>query len=353
MALPSTMKAIKITNKHTAEIQEVPLPKLRDDYVLVKVKSVALNPTDWKHIDKIGKGGETVGVDLCGTIVSVGSKVTKSWNIGDRIATFVHGGNESQHEDGAFGEYAVAKGDLGMHVPNSLSDDDAATMGAGIITCGQALYQSLGLPLPNSNEKYGKYLLIYGASTATGTLAIQYAQLSGAKVIAICSPRNFDLVKSVGAEEAFDYNDPDCAENVRAYTNNELELVLDCIAEGSSPSICESCISSSPTPGKATISYLLKASHSRSDVANKKTLGYTIMGEAFEKFGGKSPAMKEDFEHAKMFWEISERLVKEGKIRAHPAKVGKGGLRGVVEEGLEELRRGRVSGCKLVYRVGE
>jgi NADPH:quinone reductase-like Zn-dependent oxidoreductase len=56
-----------------------------------------------------------------------------------------------------------------------MSDEDAATLGVGVITCGQALYQSLGLPLPDSDNKYGGYLLIYGGSTGMGTMAIQYA----------------------------------------------------------------------------------------------------------------------------------------------------------------------------------
>lgn len=55
-----------------------------------------------------------------------------------------------------------------------MSDEDAATLGVGVVTCGQALYQSLGLPLPG-DKPYGGYILIYGGSTATGTLAIQYA----------------------------------------------------------------------------------------------------------------------------------------------------------------------------------
>jgi NADPH:quinone reductase-like Zn-dependent oxidoreductase len=57
-----------------------------------------------------------------------------------------------------------------------MSNEDAASMNTGVITCGQALYQSLGLPLPDSG-KYGGYLLVYGGSTATGTLAIQYGVL--------------------------------------------------------------------------------------------------------------------------------------------------------------------------------
>jgi NADPH:quinone reductase-like Zn-dependent oxidoreductase len=57
-----------------------------------------------------------------------------------------------------------------------MSDEDAASINTAVITCGQALYQSLGLPLPGA-EKYGGYLLVYGGSTATGTLAVQYGVL--------------------------------------------------------------------------------------------------------------------------------------------------------------------------------
>lgn len=59
-----------------------------------------------------------------------------------------------------------------------MSDEDASTLGVAIITCGQAMYQSLGLPEPGDGmEKYNGFFLVYGGSTATGTLAIQYAVL--------------------------------------------------------------------------------------------------------------------------------------------------------------------------------
>lgn len=60
-----------------------------------------------------------------------------------------------------------------MKIPDNTSDEEAATLGVGVVTCGQALYQSLELPLPGSG-KAGIWLLIYGGSTATGSLAIQY-----------------------------------------------------------------------------------------------------------------------------------------------------------------------------------
>lgn len=79
-------------------------------------------------------------------------------------------------EDGCFAEFAVVKGDIQMKIPDNVSDEEAATLGVGISTVGQGLYQSLGLPLPGSGS-LDEPILIYGGSTATGSLAIQYALL--------------------------------------------------------------------------------------------------------------------------------------------------------------------------------
>lgn len=81
------------------------------------------------------------------------------------------------HEDGAFANYITAKGDVQIKIPDNVSSIDAATLGVGIFTVGQALYQSLGLPLPTEAAKEPFPVLIYGGSTATGTLAIQFAKL--------------------------------------------------------------------------------------------------------------------------------------------------------------------------------
>lgn len=86
-------KAIVFVDKGKAEVQEVPIPKLRDDYILVKVNTVGLNPTDWKHIDRgIAQDGCRMGCDYSGTVVDVGPKVTKNFAKGDRISGVAHGG---------------------------------------------------------------------------------------------------------------------------------------------------------------------------------------------------------------------------------------------------------------------
>jgi NADPH:quinone reductase-like Zn-dependent oxidoreductase len=218
------------------------------------------------HFDPLARQGKgcTVGCDYMGTVVQVGPNVTKDFKSGDRIAGFTHGVNAVEKEDGSFGEYAVVKGDVQCKVPENVSDEEASTLGVGVTTVGQGLYQSLGLPLPG-DEKADEPLLVYGGSTATGSLAIQFAVLSGCQVITTCSPRNFAFVKALGAVEAFDYKDPDCARKIREYTNDKLTRVLDCISEGQSPKTSSEAISSQG----GQVSYLLAPSHRRTDVENK------------------------------------------------------------------------------------
>ena len=96
---------------------------------------------------------------------------------GSWLTSSLISGNVANHETGAFAEYVIAKGDVQLKIPDQLSFEEAATLGVGITTVGQGLYQSLGLPLPNQPAKEKFSILIYGGSTATGTLAIQFAKL--------------------------------------------------------------------------------------------------------------------------------------------------------------------------------
>ncbi|KAM0716781.1 hypothetical protein Q7P37_008226 [Cladosporium fusiforme] len=348
---PQTMKAVKIVSPGKAEVQTVPVPRLRDNYILVKVKSVAINPTDWKHVEygQMGVPGLTVGCDFSGTVVTLGPGCTKDYKPGDLIAGVTHGSNTSEPEDGCFGEYCMVKEGATYKVPDRLSADQAATTGVAIVTIALGLYQKLALPLPESQKgESDEWIFVYGGSTAMGTMAIQCARLSGYKVVTTCSPRNFDFVKSLGAQEAFDYNDPDCGKKIRELTNDRLTRVFDCISEGVSPEI--SCAAVSSSGGK--IAYLLAPTHSRTDVENTHVFGYTAIGEPFTKFGKDFPAQPEDYKIASEFADVAAKLYAEGKLLPHPPKVGAGGLEGVLE-GMKTLKEGKVSGFKLVYRVDE
>lgn len=309
---------------------------------------MAVNPTDWAHVDSLSDAGAVVGCDYAGVVVEVGKAVTKPFKKGDRVAGFSHGANTIQHQDGSFAEYIVAKGDVQIVIPDSLSFEEAATLGVGIATVGQSLYQGLQLALPRTPLSNPVPLLIYGGSTATGTLAIQFAKLSGYTVITTCSPRNFDLVKSRGADIIFDYAEPGAASKIRELTNDKLTLVLDAIALESSAKFCGEALSS--TGGRYAA--LLTIECPRSDVKSSFSLGYTIFGEAFDIGANHIPASEEDFEFAKTWLSLVQSLFAEGKVKAHPYKVGKDGLKGTLE-GMQLLKERKVSGEKLVYLVDE
>jgi NADPH:quinone reductase-like Zn-dependent oxidoreductase len=89
----ATAKALIIVSKGKVEIEERPLPKLRDGYILVKVRAVGLNPTDWKSIDgdDPSRFGSRSGCDYAGEVVEVGPGVTKDFKKGDRISGWVFG----------------------------------------------------------------------------------------------------------------------------------------------------------------------------------------------------------------------------------------------------------------------
>ncbi|KAJ5290069.1 uncharacterized protein N7443_010322 [Penicillium atrosanguineum] len=345
----STQKAVIVTQPKTAGlVTDRAIPTLRDDYVLVKTVSVGLNPTDWKHVEYLSPPGVLLGCDFAGTVEAVGKNVKKPWKKGDRICGFTHGGNAVQPEDGSFAEYIVVKGDVQMKIPDNMSFQEAATLGVGINTVGQGLYQSLKLALPTEPIKDATPILIYGGSTATGSLAIQFAKLSGYKVLTTCSPHNFDFVRSLGADVVFNYKDPQSPAEIRKQTNNNLKLVFDCISLGPSAEFCDKAIS---TEG-GDYSALLPINIERANVNDRSTLAYTVVGEAFQ-FGQTSmPAKPEDFAHAQKFNPIAQSLLASGKVKVHPPKVGKNGLQGV-PEGLELLKADKVSGEKLVFNVEE
>lgn len=135
MAPLAEIQAVVITAPGTAEVTKVPLPSLPDDYILVRTTAVALNPTDWKHIDGgAGNVRARVGCDYAGIVEQVGPKVTKQFAKGDRITGFAHGSNKVRPDGGAFADYIVVKGDAQIKTPDNLSDEEAATLGVGITT---------------------------------------------------------------------------------------------------------------------------------------------------------------------------------------------------------------------------
>ncbi|OQU97051.1 hypothetical protein CLAIMM_03054 [Cladophialophora immunda] len=340
-----TQKAVVLQGDgKVALVQDRSSPRIRPGYVLVDVRAVALNPADWKHVDFLNVPGILCGCDYAGVVADLGQGYDKPWKRGDRICGFVLGANKLEKEDGTFAERIVAKADIQMKIPDSMTFENAATLGVAFITCGQGLYQSLGLSLPNQPIKSKEPILIYGGSSAMGTFGIQFAKLSGYTVLATSSPRNFDLLKSMGADAVFDYRDSDCAAKIRQRANDNLKLVWDCISEKSSAKICTDALASGGVYGT-----ILQVDSPRDDIQVKYTLGYTCVGEPVDKGFFKQDDTTADFEFMKKFIPIAESLLHQGKLKPHPVRLGNG-LENVID-GMDMLRQGKVSGEKLVYKL--
>ena len=166
--------------------------------------------------------------------------------LGDRICGSADGMEGLRPQSGAFAEYASMDGGMALKMPDDMSFETGAGMGLRIATAGMALFHSMGIPAelldqPATGDDVFD-VLVYGAATSTGTLAMQLLKRCGLRVIATCSPRNFDLVRSYGADVCFDYNSPTCGADIRAYCNNALDYALDCITEESTLKICYQAI---------------------------------------------------------------------------------------------------------------
>ncbi|KAK3669776.1 hypothetical protein LTR78_010349 [Recurvomyces mirabilis] len=358
------MKAITAT-RTKAHLSTLAIPTLtKPTDILVRVATIALNPTDWKHIAfSISQPNSIAGCDFAGTVVAIGSGVTKALEVGNRVAGAVHGGKTGE---GCFAEYCLAKGDLVVKIPDEMSFEKAATFPLGVATVGQGLFQQgLMLPLPSPSAEggelgkqgTGEWVLVYSGSTATGSLAIQFAKLSGCRVLTTCSPANFSFVKSLGADEIFDYSIPGIGQQINRFTENSLRLIFDAIGSEESAAVCAKVMSSrTEIEGKryATIIGPPAAFEEQKSVNVKVvvTMMYTIFGEDMSYFGSEVSAVPADLEFGKKWMGLVEGLLREGLLKTHPERVGEKGLEGALQ-GMLDMRDEKVRAVKLVYRVAE
>ena len=189
---------------------EKPVPK--DDQLLVKVRAASINPLDW-HVIRgtpyfmrmmagLRKPKDIqVGVDFAGTVEAVGSKVTRF-----RPGDAVFGGR-----DGAFAEYLTVGEDKAVAAkPTNITFQQAAGIPVAGITALQALRD-------RAHAGPGQRILINGASGGVGTFAVQIAKARGAHVTGVCSTRNVDMVRALGADEVIDYKKDDFTKGDRKF----------------------------------------------------------------------------------------------------------------------------------------
>lgn len=221
-----TMLAVRYRCYGGAEVLDyaaVEKPVPAPDRVLVRVHAAAVNPLDWHfmrgspYFMRLMSGmakpaDERLGVDFAGTVVAVGDSVTR-FEPGDEV----FGG-----ATGAFAEFVAVResGAIAMK-PESVSFEQAAAIPIAAITALQALRDKGGL-------EAGQSVLINGASGGVGTFAVQIAKSMGAEVTGVCSTRNVEMVRSLGADDVFDYKKENYIESGRRF-----DLVVDMVGNHS------------------------------------------------------------------------------------------------------------------------
>ncbi len=225
MAHETTMQAIVTTrygSPDVLQLKEVARPVVEDDRVLVRVRAASVNPYDWHmlrglpYIVRLGEGLRRprrtgLGIDVAGQVEAVGKQVTQ-FQPGDEV----FGGC-----GGAFAEYVRPREKFLVPKPTNLSFEQAAA----VPTAGWTALQGLR---DHGQLQAGQRVLINGASGGVGTFAVQLAKAFGAEVTGVCSTRNVDLVRSIGADEVIDYTREDFTRRGQRY-----DLVLDAVGNRS------------------------------------------------------------------------------------------------------------------------
>ena len=219
------MKAIVYHEYGSADVlkcEEVEKPVPKDDEVLIKIRAASVNPLDWRLME--GKPAITrlffglrkprlgrPGVDAAGEVEAVGKNVTQ-FKPGDEVFGSCRG---------AFAEYACTAASKLVMKPAKVTFEQAASINVAGLTALQGL-RDKGKIQPGSK------VLVNGAAGGVGTFAVQIARSFGAHVTGVCSTRNLEMVRSIGAEKTIDYTQNDFTTSDQRY-----DLILDCVGNHS------------------------------------------------------------------------------------------------------------------------
>ncbi|MBC6428160.1 MAG: NAD(P)H-quinone oxidoreductase [Cellvibrionales bacterium] len=216
------MRCIEIasfTNGGTLSMVERPIPKARDQEVLIRVAAAGVNRPDIvqrQGLYPAPKGASDLpGLEVAGEVIDIGEQVGK-WQVGDQVCALLPGGG--------YAEYATAHQDTCLPVPPSLSLLEAATLPETYFTVWDNLFRRAGL-------QAGETVLIHGGSSGIGTTAIQLAKTFGAKVfITAGSPEKCDRCRQLGADLAINYRTENFSETVKRETDGMgANVILDMV----------------------------------------------------------------------------------------------------------------------------
>ncbi len=199
------MKAViinKYGNVDELKMENIAIPEIADDEVLVEVKATSVNPIDWKLREGYLAEGIplkfpiVLGWDVAGVITRIGQKVT-GFKTGDKVLA-----RPDLTNRGTYAEYTAVKEDKLAMLPENVSYEEAAALPLAGLTAWQGIYENLEV-------KPGQTVLMQGGAGGVGIIAIQLMKHIGAHVITTASAKNKEFLESLGAEQVIDYHDTD------------------------------------------------------------------------------------------------------------------------------------------------
>lgn len=218
------MKAVTISQYGSAEVlqyTDIEQPSVKADQMLVKVHATSVNPVDWKirsGMLKFLPGSKfpmILGFDVAGEVVEVGERI-QHFKPGDSIFAY-----HQQMLGGAYAEYVAVSEQVAAPKPENMTYEQAAAVPLVATTALQALRDA-------GQIKPGQQVLINGSSGGVGTFAVQIAKALGAEVTAVCSTKNSDLMKNLGADRVIDYTQQDFTQESTQY-----DIIFDTVAKQS------------------------------------------------------------------------------------------------------------------------
>lgn len=335
-------------------------------YVFVKPSHVAINPCDYllTDVDGLFVPGITLGCEYAGEVIDVGAAVPHGLQKGARIAGLAIPSAAPRPNAGTFAKYILVKGDAALRLSEigpDINEAEVTGVSVALGTAYNAFYHLMGLPFPKLdagiaglvspgkvNETSERIILIYGGSTTTGLMAIQWAKLSGMLVITTCSATNFRLMKERGADHVFDYHDTKkCVESSRQVTGGQLRLVFDYVGAFDSPRICADAMA--PDAKGCLYNSLSPTPFPRKNVKSMFTPGEAVLGENLQMGELIIPGDEKLFKACRYFIRLAEQIFKNGKIVPPPTEIVDGMEK--ILDVLDDLRKWKVSGKKIVARV--
>jgi NADPH2:quinone reductase len=242
-AIPATMRAAAIDRKGGPEVltlHQLPVPKPGPDEVLVALDTAGVGPWDidvreslayWKN----RQFPMVLGVDGAGTVAAIGADV-QGFKVGDPVYSYAW----NNPKGGFYAEYIALPAKAVAHLPSGMSLEDAGAMPVSALTALQGIDDALHI-------KPGETLIIHGASGAVGSLAVQFARLRGAKVLATASGEDgVSFVKRLGASAAVEGRHGDIRAAAREFAPGGVDAVL-ALAGGDA---LETCVDSLKPGGR-------------------------------------------------------------------------------------------------------